>query len=103
MSRRTDDLLDLGVRAYNALVEWRRTTPPDGPDPDIRAIRARALVGAGSLAWVQCDAGAARSLLEAGLTLGQALGIPGVTPAAVSLVNVYIEIQGRQRQTVGAD
>ncbi len=34
-------------------------------------------------------------------TLGQALGIPGVTPAAVSLLNVYIEIQGRQR--VGAD
>ncbi|HZQ91523.1 MAG TPA: tRNA uridine-5-carboxymethylaminomethyl(34) synthesis enzyme MnmG [Terriglobales bacterium] len=28
-------------------------------------------------------------------TLGQALGIPGVTPAAVSLVNVYIELQGR--------
>jgi len=45
MGRTTDDLLDLGVRAYNALVEWRRTTPPDGPDPDIRAIRARALVG----------------------------------------------------------
>jgi tRNA uridine 5-carboxymethylaminomethyl modification enzyme len=26
------------------------------------------------------------------LTLGQALRIPGITPAAVSLVNVYIEI-----------
>jgi tRNA uridine 5-carboxymethylaminomethyl modification enzyme len=30
-------------------------------------------------------------------TLGQASRIPGVTPAAVSLVNVYIEIQGRKR------
>jgi tRNA uridine 5-carboxymethylaminomethyl modification enzyme len=30
-------------------------------------------------------------------TLGQASRIPGVTPAAVSLVNVYIEIQGRRR------
>jgi tRNA uridine 5-carboxymethylaminomethyl modification enzyme len=30
------------------------------------------------------------------LTLGQALRIPGVTPAAVSLVNVYIEIFQRQ-------
>ncbi len=29
-------------------------------------------------------------------TLGQASGIPGVTPAAVSLINVYIEIQARQ-------
>ena len=28
-------------------------------------------------------------------TLGQASGIPGVTPAAVSLLHVYIEIQGR--------
>jgi tRNA uridine 5-carboxymethylaminomethyl modification enzyme len=31
-------------------------------------------------------------------TLGQASRIPGVTPAAVSLVNVYIEIQARQIQ-----
>jgi len=30
-------------------------------------------------------------------TLGQASRIPGVTPAAVSLVNVYIEIQGRRK------
>jgi tRNA uridine 5-carboxymethylaminomethyl modification enzyme len=30
-------------------------------------------------------------------TLGQASRIPGVTPAAVSLVNVYIEIQSRQQ------
>jgi tRNA uridine 5-carboxymethylaminomethyl modification enzyme len=30
-------------------------------------------------------------------TLGQASRIPGVTPAAVSLVHVYIEIQGRRR------
>ncbi|HTV81601.1 MAG TPA: tRNA uridine-5-carboxymethylaminomethyl(34) synthesis enzyme MnmG [Acidobacteriaceae bacterium] len=29
-------------------------------------------------------------------TLGQASRIPGVTPAALSLVNVYIEIQGRR-------
>ena len=29
-------------------------------------------------------------------TLGQASRIPGVTPAAVSLINVYIEIQGKQ-------
>ncbi len=34
-------------------------------------------------------------------TLGQASRIPGVTPAAVSLINVYIEIQSRRRaQTV---
>jgi tRNA uridine 5-carboxymethylaminomethyl modification enzyme len=31
-------------------------------------------------------------------TLGQASRIPGVTPAAVSLINVYIEIQARRRQ-----
>jgi tRNA uridine 5-carboxymethylaminomethyl modification enzyme len=30
-------------------------------------------------------------------TLGQASRIPGVTPAAVSLINVYIEIQDRRR------
>ena len=35
-------------------------------------------------------------------TLGQASRIPGVTPAAVSLINVYIEIQSRQHSaTVG--
>jgi tRNA uridine 5-carboxymethylaminomethyl modification enzyme len=32
-------------------------------------------------------------------TLGQASRIPGVTPAAVSLVNVYIEIQARRGQS----
>ncbi len=31
------------------------------------------------------------------LTLGQASRLPGVTPAAVSLVHVYLEIQGRKR------
>jgi tRNA uridine 5-carboxymethylaminomethyl modification enzyme len=31
------------------------------------------------------------------LTLGQASGISGVTPAAISLLHVYIEIQGRAR------
>jgi tRNA uridine 5-carboxymethylaminomethyl modification enzyme len=30
-------------------------------------------------------------------TLGQASGIPGVTPAAVSLLHVFLEIQGRAR------
>ena len=35
-------------------------------------------------------------------TLGHASRIPGVTPAAVSLVNVYIEIQGRRRQQAAA-
>ena len=30
-------------------------------------------------------------------TFGQASRIPGVTPAAVSLINVYIEIQSRQQ------
>jgi len=30
-------------------------------------------------------------------TLGQASRIPGVTPAAVSLINVYIEIQSRRQ------
>jgi hypothetical protein len=38
-------------------------------------------------------------------TLGHASRIPGVTPAAVSLINVYIEIQGKRftaaRQTLG--
>jgi tRNA uridine 5-carboxymethylaminomethyl modification enzyme len=33
-------------------------------------------------------------------TLGHASRIPGVTPAAVSLVNVYIEIQGRRGEQV---
>ena len=31
-------------------------------------------------------------------TLGQASRIPGVTPAADSLINVYIEIQARRRE-----
>ena len=35
-------------------------------------------------------------------TIGQASRIPGVTPAAVSLVNVYIEIQGRRRDQAAA-
>jgi tRNA uridine 5-carboxymethylaminomethyl modification enzyme len=35
-------------------------------------------------------------------TLGQASRIPGVTPAAVSLVNVYIEIQARRRDQATA-
>src|SRR5437016_7107688 len=35
-------------------------------------------------------------------TLGHASRIPGVTPAAVSLVNVYIEIQGRRREQAAA-
>jgi len=35
-------------------------------------------------------------------TLGQASRIPGVTPAAVSLINVYIEIQSRQQASVPA-
>jgi tRNA uridine 5-carboxymethylaminomethyl modification enzyme len=35
-------------------------------------------------------------------TLGHASNIPGVTPAAVSLVNVYIEIQGRRREQAAA-
>jgi tRNA uridine 5-carboxymethylaminomethyl modification enzyme len=35
-------------------------------------------------------------------TLAQASNIPGVTPAAVSLVNVYIEIQAKRREQVRA-
>jgi len=35
-------------------------------------------------------------------TLAQASNIPGVTPAAVSLVNVYIEIQGKRREQAAA-
>ena len=31
------------------------------------------------------------------VTLGQAIKLPGVTPAAVSLLRVYIEIQSRDR------
>jgi tRNA uridine 5-carboxymethylaminomethyl modification enzyme len=34
-------------------------------------------------------------------TLGHASRIPGVTPAAVSLINVYIEIQGKRHSAVG--
>jgi tRNA uridine 5-carboxymethylaminomethyl modification enzyme len=36
------------------------------------------------------------------LTLGQASRIPGVTPAAVSLINVYIEIQARQHMATSS-
>jgi tRNA uridine 5-carboxymethylaminomethyl modification enzyme len=35
-------------------------------------------------------------------TLAQASRIPGVTPAAVSLINVYIEIQARRREQSAA-
>ncbi len=35
-------------------------------------------------------------------TIGHASRIPGVTPAAVSLVNVYIEIQARRREQAAA-
>ena len=35
-------------------------------------------------------------------TIGHASRIPGVTPAAVSLVNVYIEIQGKRRDQAAA-
>jgi tRNA uridine 5-carboxymethylaminomethyl modification enzyme len=35
-------------------------------------------------------------------TIGQASRIPGVTPAAVSLINVYIEIQARRREQAAA-
>ena len=34
--------------------------------------------------------------------IGQASRIPGVTPAAVSLVHVYIEIQARRREQAAA-
>ncbi len=34
-------------------------------------------------------------------TIGQASNLPGVTPAAVALLNVYIEIQSRQRKRTG--
>ena len=35
-------------------------------------------------------------------TLAQASRIPGVTPAAISLVNVFIEIQARRREQAAA-
>jgi tRNA uridine 5-carboxymethylaminomethyl modification enzyme len=35
-------------------------------------------------------------------TLGQASRIPGVTPAAVSLINVFIEIQAKRREQATA-
>jgi tRNA uridine 5-carboxymethylaminomethyl modification enzyme len=35
-------------------------------------------------------------------TLGHASRIPGVTPAAISLVNVYIELQSRRREQAHA-
>jgi tRNA uridine 5-carboxymethylaminomethyl modification enzyme len=35
-------------------------------------------------------------------TIGQASRLPGVTPAAVSLLNVYLEIQSRQRKQANA-
>jgi tRNA uridine 5-carboxymethylaminomethyl modification enzyme len=31
------------------------------------------------------------------LTLGQASRLPGVTPAAISLLHVYVEIQGKKQ------
>jgi tRNA uridine 5-carboxymethylaminomethyl modification enzyme len=34
-------------------------------------------------------------------TLGHASRIPGVTPAAVSLIHVYIEIQGKRFAQAG--
>src|SRR5205823_12225665 len=34
-------------------------------------------------------------------TLGHASRIPGVTPAAISLINVYLEIQGKRMQHAG--
>jgi tRNA uridine 5-carboxymethylaminomethyl modification enzyme len=34
--------------------------------------------------------------------LAQASRIPGVTPAAVSLVNVFIEIQAKRREQAAA-
>ena len=51
----------------------------------------------------QCVSGLSREMQEKLVrvrprTLGHASRIPGVTPAAVSLVNVYIEIQGRRRE-----
>src|SRR2546429_10031177 len=42
---RSNALVDRGVRAYNVLLERRRRPPPDTPDPDLRAIRARAAFG----------------------------------------------------------
>ena len=36
------------------------------------------------------------------ITLGQASRLPGVTPAAVSLLHVYVEIQGRKRTEAAA-
>jgi tRNA uridine 5-carboxymethylaminomethyl modification enzyme len=35
-------------------------------------------------------------------TLGHAIRIPGVTPAAVSLINVYIEIQAKRQLAIGS-
>ncbi|MCU1308614.1 MAG: glucose-inhibited division protein, partial [Acidobacteriaceae bacterium] len=35
-------------------------------------------------------------------TIGHALGIPGVTPAAVSLINIFIEIQGKRHRAVSS-
>ncbi|MEO6964516.1 MAG: tRNA uridine-5-carboxymethylaminomethyl(34) synthesis enzyme MnmG, partial [Acidobacteriaceae bacterium] len=35
-------------------------------------------------------------------TIGHASRIPGVTPAALSLINIYIEIQGRKTETTTA-
>jgi tRNA uridine 5-carboxymethylaminomethyl modification enzyme len=35
-------------------------------------------------------------------TIGQASRLPGVTPAAVALLNVYLEIQSRQRRQASA-
>jgi tRNA uridine 5-carboxymethylaminomethyl modification enzyme len=51
----------------------------------------------------QCVSGLSREMQEKlakvrPRTLGHASRIPGVTPAAVSLVNVYIEIQAKRRE-----
>jgi len=55
----------------------------------------------------RCVSGLSREMQEKLLkirprTLGHASRIPGVTPAAVSLVNVYIEIQARRREQAAA-
>ena len=61
-------------------------------------------------AWFdyECVSGLSREMREKlgrvrPATLGQAQGIPGVTPAALSLVNVYIEIQSKSHAMANAE
>ncbi|BCM89736.1 putative HTH-type transcriptional regulator [Abditibacteriota bacterium] len=70
-----DEVFDFAIRP----VPTTPSTPPNGSNPDapsneILAARARALSGAGRLAWYASDMQQASSLLEQGLNASRAIG-----------------------------